>query len=78
MLHGVAALKPKGNLYFLSSLHTHTLTDTYFGYELNLFPKKLAERLSCMTFVYCTTFVTFTTFNLKEYISGNISITVIF
>ena len=33
MLQGVAALKLKGNLYFLISLPTQI--STYFGYELN-------------------------------------------
>ena len=49
----------------------HSLTNTYFGYELNLAPpqkkKKLGERLSQ------TTFMSGITFNLKEYILVNMA-----
>ena len=38
-------------------------------------PQKLDERLSCMAFASRATFVSHTTFNLKEYISVNIPIT---
>ena len=39
MLQGVAALKLKDNLYFLSSLHTQS-NKHIFSDELNLFPTK--------------------------------------
>ena len=41
------------------------------------FGQKLDERLPCKTFVYCKTIVSHTTFNLDEYVSVNILITVI-
>ena len=40
MLQDVAALKLRGNLYFLISLHTES-NNTYFGYEINRFPIKI-------------------------------------
>ena len=45
MLQGVAALKLKGNLYFLISLQTQSNKHIfwYFGYELNLFPIKMKD-----------------------------------
>ena len=79
MLQGVAALKLKGNLYFLISLQTQSNKHIfwYFGYELNLFPIKMKD-WPVQHFVSCTTSVSCATFNLKEYISVNIAITVIF
>ena len=77
MLQSVAALKLKGNLFFLSVLLTH-LTNTNFGCKFNLVPKKLDKRLSRTTFVSRTTFMPCKIFNLKEHISVNTSMTAIF
>ena len=69
MLQGVAALKLKGNIYFLISLHTqsnkHILVMNSICYEwIKDCPMQH--------------FVSRTTFNLKEYISVNFAITVFF
>ena len=71
MLQGVAALKLKGNLHFLSSLHIQLYKHILVMNSI-CSQQKLDERLSRTTFVYRTTF------NLKEYILVNIPISVIF
>ena len=49
MVQGVAALKIKGNLYFLINLHTQSNKHILVMNSL-CYPKKLDERLSCTTF----------------------------
>ena len=58
--------------FIFSKQPTHSLINTHLGFELSLFPKKLDGKLSR------TTFVSSTEINLKEYITVNISIIVIF
>ena len=65
MLHSVAALKLKGNSYFLSSFQTHVLLMNSICSQ-----KNLDERLSRTTFVSHTTYVPFTAFNLNEHDSS--------
>ena len=77
MLQGVAALKLKGNLYFLISLHTHS--NKHILVMNSAFPhKNWLKDFPVRHFVTHSTFMSRTTFNLKEYISVNIAITVIF
>ena len=45
----------KSNISLFKVAYTPNLTNTYFGYELNLFPQKLDKRLSLTTFVSHTT-----------------------
>ena len=55
MLQGVAALKLKDNLYFLSSLHTQSNKHIFFMNSIYS-PQKMDEPLSNTTFVSCMTF----------------------
>ena len=70
MQQGVAALKIKHNLYFLISVHTQS--------NQHILVKNWMTDCPIRHFVYHTTFVSRTTFNLKEYISVNLPNTVIF
>ena len=76
-MEGVAALKLKGNLYFLSSVNTQSIKHI-LGMNRICSSQNLDERLSLTTFVSGTTFVSRMMFNLKQYISIKIPITVIF
>ena len=72
MLQVVELLKPKGNLYFLISLHTQS-NKHIFCLWTQFVPHK-----NWMKDFPLRYFVSRTTFNLKEYTSVNILITVIF
>ena len=78
MLQGVAALKLKGNLYFLISLHTQSNKHIFWLWTQSVPHKNWMKDCPIRHFVSRTTFMSRTTFNLKEYISVNIAITVIF
>ena len=45
MMQGVATLKLKSNLNFLSNLHTK-IKNKYFGYEPNLFTTKIVWKIA--------------------------------
>ena len=72
ILQGVAALKLKGNLYFLISLHTQSNKQIFWLWTQS------APHKSWMKYCPVRHFVSRTTFHLKEYTSLNIPITVIF
>ena len=78
MLQGVAALKLKGNLYFLISLHTQSNKQIFWLWTRSVPHKNWMKYCPLQPFVSRTTLTSHTTFNLKEYISVNIAITVIF
>ena len=78
MLQGVAALKLKGNLLFLISLHTQSNKHIFCLWTQSVSHKSWMKDCPVQHFVSYATFVSCTTFNLKEYISVNIAITVIF
>ena len=78
MLQGVAALKLKGNLNFLISLHTQSNKHIFWLLTQSVPHKNWMKDCPVRHFVSHTTFVSRTTFNRKEYISVNIPITVIF
>ena len=68
MLQGVSALKLKGKLYCLSTIHSQSNKHTFWLRTQSVPPQKLDGRLSR------TSFVSRTVFNLKEYISVNTNI----
>ena len=72
MLQGVAALKLTDNLYFLISLHTQSKKHIFWLWTQSV-PHK-----NWMKDCPVRHFVSRTTFNLKECISVNIAVTVIF
>ena len=78
MLQGVAALKLKGNLNFLISLHTQSNKHIFWLLTQSVPHKNWMKDCPVRHFVSHTTFLSRTTFNRKEYISVNIPITVIF
>ena len=52
MLQGVAALKLKGNLYFLISLNIQSNKHIYFGHELNWMTKNWMKDCPVYT-IFC-------------------------
>ena len=78
MLQGEAALKLKGNLYFLISLHIQSNKHILWLRPQYVSHKNWMKDCPAQHFASRLTLEPHTTFNLKEYISGNIPITVIF
>ena len=77
MLQDVAALKLKGNLSFLISLHTQSNKHIFWLWTQSVPHKNWMKDLPVQHFVSRTTFLSHTC-NLKEYISVNIAMTLIF